>query len=127
MIRIQKIKNILSILFFSLLSVSCQEWLDVSPSTEIKYDDLFSYKNGFKDQLTGVYTTLCSENLYGVELSFGMLDVLGQQYYLWTPANGPYYNLHRFEYDTQMLKPLLIRFGQICIILLPMSIFCCKV
>ena len=100
MIRIQKIKNILSILFFSLLSVSCQEWLDVSPSTEIKYDDLFSYKNGFKDQLTGVYTTLCSENLYGVELSFGMLDVLGQQYYLWTPANGPYYNLHRFEYDT---------------------------
>ena len=56
MIRIQKTKNILGILFFSLLSVSCQEWLDVSPSTEVKYDDLFSYKNGFKDQLTGVYT-----------------------------------------------------------------------
>ena len=47
MIRIQKTKNILGILFFSLLSVSCQEWLDVSPSTEVKYDDLFSYKNGF--------------------------------------------------------------------------------
>ena len=65
MIRIQKTKNILGILFFSLLSVSCQEWLDVSPSTEVKYDDLFSYKNGFKDQLTGVYTALCSEELYG--------------------------------------------------------------
>ena len=70
MIRIQKTKNILGILFFSLLSVSCQEWLDVSPSTEVKYDDLFSYKNGFKDQLTGVYTALCSEELYGAHLGF---------------------------------------------------------
>ena len=105
MIRIQKTKNILGILFFSLLSVSCQEWLDVSPSTEVKYDGLFSYKNGFKDQLTGVYTALCSENLYGVELGFGMLDVLGQQYYLWSAAaNGPYYNLHRFEYDNSRIE-----------------------
>ena len=77
MIRIQKTKNILGILFFSLLSVSCQEWLDVSPSTEVKYDDLFSYKNGFKDQLTGVYTALCSEELYGAHLGFGMLDAFG--------------------------------------------------
>lgn len=105
MIRIQKTKNILGILFFSLLSVSCQEWLDVSPSTEVKYDDLFSYKNGFKDQLTGVYTALCSEELYGVELGFGMLDVLGQQYYLWSAAaNGPYYNLYRFEYDNSRIE-----------------------
>ena len=98
MIRIQKTKNILGILFFSLLSVSCQEWLDVSPSTEVKYDDLFSYKNGFKDQLTGVYTALCSEELYGAHLGFGMLDALGQQYY-WNQEAGTYYYLHRFVYD----------------------------
>lgn len=98
MIRIQKTKNILGILFFSLLSVSCQEWLDVSPSTEVKYDDLFSYKNGFKDQLTGVYTALCSEELYGAHLGFGMLDALGQQYF-WNQEAGTYYYLHRFVYD----------------------------
>ncbi len=98
MIRIHKIKNILGILFFSLLSVSCQEWLDVSPSTEVKYDDLFSYKNGFKDQLTGVYTALCAEELYGAHLSFGMLDALGQQYY-WLQESGAYYWLHRYVYD----------------------------
>ena len=98
MIRIQKTKNILGILFFSLLSVSCQEWLDVSPSTEVKYDDLFSYKNGFKDQLTGGYTALCSEELYGAHLGFGMLDALGQQYY-WNQEAGTYYYLHRFVYD----------------------------
>ena len=98
MIRIHKIKNILGILFFSLLSVSCQEWLDVSPSTEVKYDDLFSYRNGFKDQLTGVYTALCAEELYGAHLSFGMLDALGQQYF-WLQESGIYYHLHRYAYD----------------------------
>ena len=97
MIQIQKTKSILGILLFSLLSVSCQEWLDVSPRTEVKYDDLFSYKNGFKDQLTGVYTTLCSEHLYGAHLTFGMMDALGQQY-VWTQVAGTYYYLHRFEY-----------------------------
>lgn len=98
MIQIQKIKNVLGILLLSLLSVSCQDWLDVSPRTEVKYDDLFSYKNGFKDQLTGVYTSLCSENLYGANLTFGMTDALGQQY-VWTQAAGTYYHLHRFEYE----------------------------
>ena len=44
-------------------TTSCQNWLDVSPESEVKYDDLFSTKNGFKDQLTGVYTKLCDEGL----------------------------------------------------------------
>lgn len=106
MIRIQKIKHILGILFFSLLGISCQEWLDVSPRTEIKYDDLFSYKNGFKDQLTGVYTTLCSENLYGAHLTFGMTDALGQQY-VWAQAAGTYYYLHRFEYENSTSESVI--------------------
>lgn len=68
------------------------------PEYGSKYDDLFSYKNGFKDQLTGVYTALCSEELYGAHLGFGMLDALGQQYY-WNQEAGTYYYLHRFVYD----------------------------
>lgn len=97
MIRIQKLKNLLGILCVVLLSVSCEKWLDVSPKTEVKYDDLFSYKNGFKDQLAGIYTNLCSEDLYGANLSFGMMDALGQQY-TWAQATGRYYHFHRFEY-----------------------------
>ncbi|MBQ8502349.1 MAG: RagB/SusD family nutrient uptake outer membrane protein [Bacteroides sp.] len=96
--RINKIKNKLGILLFALLSFSCQDWLDVSPETEVKYDDLFSYKNGFKDQLTGVYTAMCAEGLYGAHLTFGMVDALGQQYY-WKTEAGTYYHLHRFEYE----------------------------
>lgn len=106
MIQIQKIKNVLGILFLSLLSISCQDWLDVSPRTEVKYDDLFSYKNGFKDQLTGIYTSLCSEDLYGANLTFGMMDALGQQY-VWTQAAGNYYYLHRFEYENSTSETVI--------------------
>ncbi|MGP1623138.1 RagB/SusD family nutrient uptake outer membrane protein [Bacteroides heparinolyticus] len=98
MAKIQKIRGILGILFLSLLSISCQDWLDVSPKSEVKYDDLFSYKNGFKDQLTGIYTALCADNLYGANLTFGMADALGQQY-VWKQEAGTYYHLHRFEYE----------------------------
>ena len=97
-IRIEKIQKILGIFLFAVLSTSCQDWLDVSPETEVKYDDLFSYKNGFKDQLTGCYTAMCSEGLYGAHLTFGMMDALGQQY-TWQQEACTYYHLHRFEYD----------------------------
>lgn len=92
-----KIRNTLGLLLVALLGVSCQDWLDVSPRTEVKYDDLFSHKNGFKDQLTGIYTAMCSEGLYGAHLTFGMMDALGQQY-VWKQEIGCCYNLHRFEY-----------------------------
>ena len=98
MTKIQEIRKILGLLLLSLLSISCQDWLDVSPKSEVQYDDLFSYKNGFKDQLTGIYTALCSENLYGANLTFGMADALGQQY-VWKQEAGTYYHLYRFEYE----------------------------
>lgn len=95
-VRILKIYFIIGLL--PLLTISCQSWLDVSPQSEVKYDDLFSYRNGFKDQLTGVYTALCDEGLYGANLTFGMVDALGQQY-TWKSETGNYYYLHRFEYN----------------------------
>ncbi len=106
MTKIQKIRRILGILLLSLLSISCQDWLDVSPKSEVKYDDLFSYKNGFKDQLTGIYTALCAENLYGANLTFGMADALGQQY-VWKQEAGTYYHLHRFEYESTASREVI--------------------
>ena len=106
MIIKNKIRNILGVLLLATLSTSCQDWLDVSPETEVKYDDLFSYKNGFKDQLTGVYTSLCTEDLYGAHLTFGMLDALGQQY-VWQREAGIYYHLNRFEYKNSTSEGII--------------------
>jgi hypothetical protein len=104
--NINKIKILLGAVCIALMSTSCQDWLDVSPKSEVKYDDLFSYKNGFKDQLTGIYTSLCAQNLYGANLTFGMVDALGQQY-VWEQAAGTYYYLYRFEYDNSTSQSVI--------------------
>ena len=87
-------------------TTSCQNWLDVSPESEVKYDDLFSTKNGFKDQLTGVYTKMCDEGLYGAHLTYGMVDALGQQY-VWTQEMGNYYHFWRFEYKNSTCESIM--------------------
>lgn len=88
-------------LMFLFVAASCNGWLSVSPETEVKYEDQFSDRSGFKDQLTGIYTALCAEDMYGAHLTYGMMDALGQQY-TWKLEAGNYYYLHRFEYDNPM-------------------------
>ena len=64
-----------------LLFNSCgEDWLDVSPSSEIKEGDLFSNEQGYKDALYGVYQKISEGALYGDNLTIGFLDVLAQQY-----------------------------------------------
>ena len=94
-------KIIIGLSFLVLLICSCESWLSVSPESEVKYEDLFSTKNGFKDQLTGVYTSMSTEDLYGAHLTYGMMDALGQQY-TWKAQAGNYYYLHRFEYNNSL-------------------------
>ena len=64
----------------TLLLSSCDEWLDVSPKTQIKSDDNFTSEQGYKDALTGVYLLMGSTSAYGQELTYGMLDAMAQYY-----------------------------------------------
>lgn len=78
-----KSRYINSILLFSLLAVmasGCKKWLDVSPKTQIRQQELFENEQGFLDALTGVYLKLGSSSLYGQQMTYGFLDVLSQTY-----------------------------------------------
>lgn len=70
------------IILFALLSVftGCNDWLNVSPKTDMKAEDLFSTEAGFRDALIGVYALMCKEISYGRDLTYGYLDVLAQYY-----------------------------------------------
>ena len=59
---------------------ACNDWLDVSPKTEMKAEDMFSTQAGFRDALIGVYSLMCTSSLYGRNLTYGYLDVLAQYY-----------------------------------------------
>lgn len=92
----RKIKSGIALLL-TLAFVSCESWLDVEPKSEIKADALFETETGFKDALIGAYLLMTSQDLYGLEMTVGFADALGQQYTIQETGNG-YYYASRYQY-----------------------------
>lgn len=77
-------------IYYTLLSLgivatifsSCSDWLDIRPSDEIKEEFLFETGNGYRTALNGIYRKLSTQDLYGQNLSWGIVDALGEVYYL---------------------------------------------
>ena len=76
----KKLINKSIILSLILALTACNDWLNVSPKTDMKAEDLFSTEAGFRDALIGVYALMATNNLYGKNLSYAYLDVLAQYY-----------------------------------------------
>ncbi len=76
----KKLINKSIILSLFLVLTACNDWLNVSPKTDMKAEDLFSTEAGFRDALIGVYALMATDNLYGKNLSYAYLDVLAQYY-----------------------------------------------
>ncbi|MFV0590299.1 MAG: RagB/SusD family nutrient uptake outer membrane protein [Draconibacterium sp.] len=72
--------KIVALLAAALLMFSCEDYFDVSPKSQILTDEHFSSETGFFDQLTGVYSQMASSSLYGREMTFGLAEVLSQNY-----------------------------------------------
>lgn len=79
---------------------SCEDWLDVRPKSEILTDVHFTTENGFKDQLTGVYTAMTSTSMYGRSLGFGFMSVLSQDYDLKSESSYRYAAEYNYEEST---------------------------
>ncbi|MNK03632.1 SusD family protein [compost metagenome] len=70
----------LILIALSLTLFSCNKWLDVEPKSQVRDTDLFSTESGFKEALSGVYSSLTYEPLYGREMTFGLMGVLGYEW-----------------------------------------------
>ncbi|GGH60213.1 hypothetical protein HNQ91_000799 [Filimonas zeae] len=68
------------IILAALTLTSCKKWLDVNPQTQIPREELFSSEKGFEEALIGIYTKCTETDLYGGELTFGITDVMAQNY-----------------------------------------------
>ena len=51
-------RTIISLACLALTFSSCQDWLDLYPSDEIKEEYLFSSGDGFRTALNGIYRKL---------------------------------------------------------------------
>ena len=71
---------ILSIWVGCLFLVGCKEWLTVYPEDEVAEGDLFETGEGYRTALNGIYQQLSEEDLYGKNLTYGVLEAMGQVY-----------------------------------------------
>lgn len=66
-------------ILFSL--TGCNDWLTVTPKDSLDEDQLFATGAGYRNALHGIYKNMASNAMYGKEMTWGTLDVLGQVYY----------------------------------------------
>jgi hypothetical protein len=98
-------KLLFILLSFSGLLTSCEEWLDVAPKAQIETDVLFQSESGFKDALWGVYTSMTATATYGREMTFGLVDVIGQVYS--GVAGGQYIGALNYAYTEYQPEVLI--------------------
>ncbi len=70
----------ISFAFVALTLSSCSNWLDLYPSDEIKEEYLFSSGDGFRTATNGIYRKMATFNLYGSNLTWGILDAWAKSY-----------------------------------------------
>lgn len=100
-----KTKLIILFIFFGLIFISCEDWLQVDSDTEVSQDDMFSTDEGFHQALTGVYIGMSSTNLYGMHLTWHMLDYFAHYYCLISGSNDTY--LHSHSYGHTRVSPYI--------------------
>lgn len=88
---------------------SCSDWLDIEPDGQATNDKLTETGDGYRTMLSGVYKAMTSANLYGVELQFGLVDCIAQEYdWSWYQISGgsptAYQNARNFNYSNIDLR-----------------------
>lgn len=61
----------------TLIATSCNDWLEVSPDTETDKSTLLKKESGYADALSGIYAKMCSDNLYGKNMTWYGLELMG--------------------------------------------------
>ena len=96
--------QLLALLLPALFALSCNDWLDVKPRQQIEADVLFGREEGFKDALAAIYINMMTPDMYGTEMTFGLVDVLGLVY----PSTGRDYTYAKeYEYDNPFVERLI--------------------
>jgi len=88
------------------LFVACDEYLDVKSDQELFQDETLEKPDGFHMYVNGIYRQLSHVNLYGRELTWGLVSVLGNNYaansssYLGTT----YYYVSQYNWNNSYVK-----------------------
>lgn len=76
----KKIYTVLLLFLCGTMFISCNDWLDVNPRSQVKSKVLYETQDGFKMALNGVYIKLASADLYGQKTSMYIPDALARMW-----------------------------------------------
>lgn len=95
-----KIYKIFTITVLLSTLTACNDWLDVTPQTDMDRGALFKNEAGFADAMSGIYANMSSNEAYGKALTWHGVEQMGGG--VFTP-NG-LYNIQRFEFHPDAPK-----------------------
>ncbi len=93
------------LLFFTFILCACNDWFDIRPQGDIDEERLFSDEDAFLNALSGVYTQLRENTLYGEQLSLSSLEFMAQNF---IPDDETSRSLTAYDY-TQTENQKMIR------------------
>ena len=87
----------------------CSNWLDVIPEDSVDEKDLFSTGEGYRNALNGVYRQMSQTSMYGQQMSWGFIDVLGQLYNTQKLSNYSAYGIagKNYAYRDETVKSVI--------------------
>lgn len=81
-------------------STSCKKgWLDVTSSNQIRAEEQFKTPAGYRDALMGVYIGMTEKSMYGMDMTWSLVDILSQQYNPFTDI-AVYYTIGAYRYKS---------------------------
>ena len=90
---------------------SCTDWLDEQPNDKQSEEQQFATKPGFYAAVNGIYDRMSGNSLYGKNLSYEMIDVLGQCYEVNKTDECSYYKYLRaladWDYSNEQVMAVL--------------------
>ena len=102
-----------------LLTISCNNWLDIDQDTEKSETTMFDQYEGFKSALAGCYEDLCSRTLYGTNLTMTYVEAMGNMWFIESPNNvasekltAYYFRQHDYTHDLaeEAIKSMYAKF-----------------
>ena len=102
-------KNILTkyllLIFMAATTVSCNDWLNVTSSSELQADKLFETRAGFHEALTGVYMNMGTSNVYGGSYMWSVNNYAAYPYSINSQLNVS--EIQKHKYTLERIKTVI--------------------
>lgn len=93
------------IIFSTVLSTACSNWLDVSPGMEKEKRDALASQDGIRKVLIGAYIRMKTEKLYGKEMTYGFTECLAQHWQSTSTTSLSGY-LKKYDYKAKLVEDM---------------------